>query len=385
MNPYVIKAFLIVLLVSLSVASMLDVFVSKEILNYENCPSVLGPSINITHGKNSEDFTICWRFLTTAYPHCPGRTCHPIRSWSSNVGFIDFRLYQPISGMSEDGRHASWMGFGPEDEGRRYRNPWRSILFNEHLMPYEWQSICWSYSKKTKTLLMYHNGVRYMNYKVVEDHIDINKNLLTNFWIFEGCRGFFTDLQVCSKPIQEDNIQKWTTCQFSEPGDVFAWDIEKLNMTNDERMITDLDQIERKALCKSKEEGQTDIYCFGQGYNGENIISNIEGNLLCRRLNGKISMLPKDEKGFEKYKKWAKFWLKKSNVFGTNVWIGGQSVLGDKYGASHWYPEPSGIYDMEDPETGEILTNEINKAYINPEDHTYQKLVQICMMLDTYY
>ena len=40
---------------------------------------------------------------------------------------------------------------------------------------------------------------------------------------------------------------------------------------------------------------------------------------------------------------------------------------------------------MEDPETGEILTNEINKAYINPEDHTYQKLVQICMALDTYY
>ena len=96
-------------------------------------------------------------------------------------------------------------------------------------------------------------------------------------------------------------------------------------------------------------------------------------------------MLPKNEEGFEKYKKWAKFWLKQSNVIWTNVWIGGQSVLGDKYGAIHWYPEPSGIYDMEDPETGEILTNEINKAYINPEDHTYQKLVQICMMLDTYY
>ena len=96
----------------------------------------------------------------------------------------------------------------------------------------------------------------------MEDHIDINKNLLTNFWIFEGCRGSFTDLQVCSKPIQEDNIQKWTTCQFNEPGDVFAWDIEKLNMTNDERMITDIDQIERKALCKSKEEWQTDIILF---------------------------------------------------------------------------------------------------------------------------
>ena len=138
------------------------------------------------------------------------------------------------------------------------------------------------------------------------------------------------------------------------------------------------------SFVNQKKVGQTEIYCFGQGYNGENIISNIEGNLLCRRLNGKMTMLPQDEQGFQKLQEWAKFWHKKSNVSWVGVWIGGRSILGDKYGASHWYPEPSGIYDMEDPETGEIITNDINKAYINPEDHTYQKLVHICMFYDSY-
>ena len=43
----------------------------------------------------------------------------------------------------------------------------------------------------------------------------------------------------------------------------------------------------------------------------------------------------------------------KANVSSrVQAWIKGVTYLGEKYGAFHTYPEPTGIWDIEDPETG---------------------------------
>ena len=145
-----------------SEASLIDVFVSKKIQDYETCPHAKGPTINITHSKPFEEIKMCWRFLTTAYPHCSGKTCNIFDTWSADGG-LNFQVYQPISGRSEDEKHAGWFGFYPASIGQSYRDPWQSILFNQQLKPYEWQSVCFSYSKQTKKLIFFHNGLRYLN------------------------------------------------------------------------------------------------------------------------------------------------------------------------------------------------------------------------------
>ena len=70
----------------------------------------------------------------------------------------------------------------------------------------------------------------------------------------------------------------------------------------------------------------------------------------------------------------------KSNITETiRAWVGGISRVGDKYGASHWWTEPSGIYDIVEPDIGELLTNDVNKELFYKEVHTYQKVVNMCV------
>ena len=98
-------------------AALIDAFVVKEIKDFEKCSRVNGPSVNITHKEDYESITVCWRFLTSAYPHCAGVTSNPIASVKDSNGDMLYQLmYQPISGMSEDGKQAGWLGFAMNDE-----------------------------------------------------------------------------------------------------------------------------------------------------------------------------------------------------------------------------------------------------------------------------
>merc|ERR1712020_557975 len=97
-----------------------------------------------------------------------GQTHEPLMMpvWQGKDGnYLDYRVYQPISGMSEDGKQAGWLGwrFNETKNGSWRQVSWRSILYNEPLKIYEWQSVCVSFNKKDKRKLMYHNGLKYLD------------------------------------------------------------------------------------------------------------------------------------------------------------------------------------------------------------------------------
>ena len=48
----------------LSNGDVIDAFVFKDIKDFEQCPWVNGPSVNITQSEDYESITICWRYLT---------------------------------------------------------------------------------------------------------------------------------------------------------------------------------------------------------------------------------------------------------------------------------------------------------------------------------
>ena len=106
--------FLVYLLSNFTCADsdLLDTIIGEDILDFKECPRYGGPQVNITHTGDYEEFTVCIRYMTTAYVHCPGETSYPIFLTDSvEQRFLILYLYQPISGMSENGKHAGWLGF----------------------------------------------------------------------------------------------------------------------------------------------------------------------------------------------------------------------------------------------------------------------------------
>ena len=185
--PFIVLIF--VFFLHWSDAALIDTFVTKEILNYEKCPLVNGPSINITHTEDYEAITVCFRFLTTAYPHCAGQTGNQLVMTSQNKeDLLEFRVFPPIFGMSEHGKQSGWLGFmfNETAEGENMEVHWRSILYDKPLKIYEWQSVCVSYSRQTKKIIMFHNGVKYLDYMVPEEHIVIHKDFLSEVVINVG-------------------------------------------------------------------------------------------------------------------------------------------------------------------------------------------------------
>ena len=357
---------------------VLDVYVSKDITDFDNCPSVTGPTLNITHTKDYDSLTVCWRFLVTAYPHCPGKSANLMvmrgnnPDWWNELGgdLLDYRVYQPISGMSVNGKHAGWLGwrFNETAGGSWEQVSWRSILYNQPLKIYEWQSVCVSYNKQNKRKIMFHNGFKYLDTYVKEDNIVISKNFLSKVFLTMAFRGSFTDLQVYSKPMDEENLRKWTVCRFDEPGDVFEWDITKLNLTHDDSIISDFEKVDSKVFCREKRSCNKETHIFGDI--DVDPISNVEGVILCKRLNGRIKMLPTTKKEINRLADYIESY--------GGGWVGGVSKVGKDSESPHWFPD-KGLYSFVDPETGEELINKENMEFIAKAIHSYQILEDICL------
>jgi len=239
---------------------------------------------------------------------------------------FSFYMLQPISGMSRHGMQAAWLGLefiATSEEKEQKQVPWRSILF-EPLRLYEWQSLCISFSRKTNQIRLFLNGMKEVDVKNAEENLEIGKDCFSNSDIFNGHRGSISDLQVFSTDLEDEDLIKWTTCEFEKPGDVFQWDVKKINMTStDEKMIISVNKIDTENFCQAKKGGKSKLHIFGQGKD----INQIEGNILCKRLNGKYANFPKNEAGLKAMYNLGQEFLLKSNASGFMAWVGGNSRI----------------------------------------------------------
>ena len=366
-------------------AALLDAFVVKEIKDYGKCPWLPFPAtLNITQDEDYESISICWRVMTTAYPHCSGEASWPISAQrDGGIGgdgdMFHQMLFGPVSGMSEDGKHAGFIGFQFDNNGgtgyQQGQVPWHAILYDNPLKIHKWQSFCISYSKKTQKQLFFHNGIKYLDFKPEDDIKVITKRYLEELMIARHFRGSFSDLQVYSTPMDENAMKEWTTCQYDKPGDVYEWDINKFNLTHNEKIVTSLEKVDTKLFCEPERK---EVHLIGV-----DPISTFEGVTLCQRLNGKAVLLPKNVTRLIELVNLLHEFKEKTNGSHVAAWVAGISDLGEHYGSSHWYP-PKGIYDMIDPDTEDSLISEESKKLLKPDYHTYHKLVPICVHLTTY-
>ena len=70
------------------------------------------------------------------------------------------------------------------------------------------------------------------------------------------------------------------------------------------------------------------------------VLSNVDGNILCRRLNGKIKLLPTTKEEIEHMADYIR-------SYDVDGWVGGVSKRGKGSKTPHWFPE-SEIFDFID-------------------------------------
>ena len=91
--------------------------------------------------------------------------------------------------------------------------------------------ICISYSRKTNRMRLFMNGIKELDAKNTEDYFSKSH-------LFAMHRGSISDIQLYSNALEDEDWKKWNTCEIDKPGDVFNWDLKKINVSsNEEKMI----------------------------------------------------------------------------------------------------------------------------------------------------
>ena len=165
-----------------------------------------------------------------------------------------------------------------------------------------------------------------------------------------------------------------------KPGDVFKWDINRLNFSHVKGIVSDTGKVDSNEFCQVKEFSKKEFHLFGD-FNVDPI-NNFEGQVLCKRLNGKIKLLPSTKEEMIKLQEYMISFQVKINETDTWLdfiwaWVGGVSKIGEGTDIPHWHPD-DGIYDFVDPKTGKNLITEENKEFVVMDDHTYQQYVDVC-------
>ena len=220
--------------------------------------------------------------------------------------------------------------------------------------------------------MLFHNGIKVFEFEVLEKRIWIPGDFLSETIILKGSRGAITDMQVWSSPLDEKQLEDWTTCRNNISGNVYQWNVDTLNMTHDERMISTIEKVNRKSFCKVKAK---EIHIIGQG-NWD--ISLFDSMKICKRLNGEIVFFPKDEEAAVKIKTVLIDFMDKANLSEIQAWVGGRARIETFLETPYAYPYSS-FWDVEDPETGELLLNDQNRKYLATVYHSYKILKDLCL------
>ena len=202
-------------------------------------------TVNASFRQEIAEFTTCWRFLLDSY----------------NNGFISFlQAHRPSEAKNEnyysdslgwetgfelDGFQGSLLFLRrniPGGEmflggglGNRSNPYFMHVNYPKNIETAKWNSFCTSYSSLKHRLHQYQDGMKVLGF-TYPDKVEnpLPASLFENLKIADNMRGMFTDLHIYSSFFEEDAMVDWTTGCDPKDGDIFKWDINKLNITQEE-------------------------------------------------------------------------------------------------------------------------------------------------------
>ena len=206
-----------------------------DVLKITNVPfpssSVFAVSLNATHDKDIVEFTVCYRIQITSYNDGWLGILHANKGYMEAFGYktgIEFEGYQ--STHFEISRKIPGGGLG----GRAlpvYHNP----LLPRFIQTGKWHKSCASYSSKLHKFHVYQDGLKAFSYNFKDENENpLPATFFDSVRLGQNMRGLLTDLNIFSTFFEAEEMVSWTVSCKHRRGEIFSWDVGKLNTSLEE-------------------------------------------------------------------------------------------------------------------------------------------------------
>ena len=257
---------------------------------------------------DQKEATVCLKFRTFAYnegfgfpfhisTECPDKNCVDWFTWNYMVGWK--------TGMEDDGKQAGHteIFFSHDNQTSKEqtiqmaeKTRWHFNLYEDWLDLFEWQSACYSFSVVKRIELVYVNGKFIQGYQWPKQFKKGWGDYPLRLKLMMNWRGEVTDLNIYDSAFDDKElIARTNSCEEPAEGEIFAWNPEKFNLTNDKDTETILSEVSASELCSSEEKDKNILEVFDNGKPK----SALQSEQICARLNGKLNLVPvTEEEGF---------------------------------------------------------------------------------------
>ena len=204
--------------------------------------STIAASANASYVEDIAEFTVCYRFQIESY----------------NVGGMSFVFAAGKDGGTADWNvldRMNWKNSGEVKGAEGYQGGMLSLqsrgvpgggigrltlpaahtyMFPRDIEISKWNNICWSYSSILHHLHMFKDGLKVLGFNFGDE---IENPLPSNYFettlLGWNMRGLITDLHIYASYFNEEELTSWTTGCESIKGEIFSWDLKKLNLTKE--------------------------------------------------------------------------------------------------------------------------------------------------------
>ena len=386
--------------------------------------------LNATYSEDLKEMTSCFRFSLESYND----------GWFQAVvargtgGFPDFQEATGLNnGFEFDGFQGWWMFLRRNIPGGGLGKIASPAYFNHNprltIEISKWYHVCTSYSSTLHLIHKYINGLKVFTYEYEDEQEDpLKRTIFESVVLGINMRGLMTDFNLYSSYFSPEEMISWTSNCQKRPGEVFNWNINKLNITQPESSGTNVTfvQIDRSEVCDSSEFKdetnerksaksfkQTEKNRFqpkpraSSSFIGSvlelfpsplDAISGHDAKDKCFRLNGELMMVPQSDEeehlwnktSWEILMKKAKgnVTLLKENYCLYNVWVAGETKNAETVWEDEgFYSEskkqtwpPNGEFKLFNPWTWEPIYENRPGEMIVPMQSTDPAIIKQCVV-----
>ena len=322
-------------------------------------------SVSAPFKQNIPEFTFCYRLLFEFYNDFWIDFIGAVRS-EEQFHFREVFTYS--NGMEVDGyqsgltflrRNVPGGGIG----GLGAMPFWHHLAMPRTLETGQFHHFCTAYSSTKHKLHRYLDGLKVFSVDYTDEiENPLPSTLFELVKIGENFRGLFTELNIYSDFFAEEAMIAWTTRCNPEPGDIFTWDGNKVNISKEEgeEKIVTIIKMDKSEVCPDSsktilEEKPTKAAGSNQKKrfkprimpNKSSLSSVLEyiedhslksadmGKDMCFRLNGELMTVPQSEDEAKMMEKILRDYMRKKvsnnqtyideNKVSVEIWVAGET------------------------------------------------------------
>ena len=285
--------------------------------------------VNASFNQEIVEFSFCYRILIESYNDGYSPLFDALKPSTGSLYKEDDRTYREdscfFSGLEIDGlmftslflrRNVPGGGIG-----NRFMPYWHHLVLPRFVETGEWFHFCTSYSSLNHVLHKYQDGLKVFSH-LYSDKVEnpLPPNMFEILEVGNNVRGLYSDLNIYSSFFNEEEMIAWTTSCDVAGGDIFSWDISKVELLQTDGKNVSFVKMDKSEVCpdpnKKKERQKLTKSSEGQKKNRFQpkikhhktfvglVLEYIESTIwkdidhakdMCYRHNGELVTIPQNE------------------------------------------------------------------------------------------